>query len=41
MFSRKMKDYMVFTLILGGLNVANSFVLGMCFEFHCVFYKCL
>ena len=34
MFSRKMKNYMVFTLILGGLNVAISFVLGMFSEFH-------
>ena len=45
MFSRKMKNYMVFTLILGGLNVAISVVLGMFSEFHmfsrCVFYRFL
>ena len=34
MFCRKMKNYMVFTLILGGLNVAISLVLGMFSEFH-------
>ena len=34
MFSRKMKNYMVFTLILGGLNVVISIVLGMFSEFH-------
>ena len=34
MFSRKMKNYMVFTLILGGLNVAISFVLSIFSEFH-------
>ena len=34
LFSRKMKKYMVFRLILGGLNVAISFVLGMFREFH-------
>ena len=32
MFSRKMKNYMVFTLILGGLHVAISLVLGMILE---------
>ena len=34
MFSRNMKNYMVFTLILGGLNVAIPLVLGMFSEFH-------
>ena len=34
LFSRKMKSYIVFTLILGGLNVAISLVLGMFSEFH-------
>jgi len=34
MFSRNMKKYMVFTLILGGLNVGISLVLGMFSEFH-------
>ena len=34
MFSRKMKNYTDFTLILGSLNVAISFVLGMFSEFH-------
>ena len=34
LFSRKMKNYIVFTLILGGLNVAISLVLGMFSEFH-------
>ena len=33
-FFRKMKNYTVFTLILGCLNVAFSTVLGMFFEFH-------
>ena len=34
MFSRKMKNDMVFTLIVGGLNVAIALVLGMFCEFH-------
>ena len=34
MFSRKVKHYMVFTVILGGPNVAISLVLGMFSEFH-------
>ncbi len=34
MFSRKMKNYTVFTLIRGGTNVAISFVLGMFSEFQ-------
>ena len=34
LFSRKIKNYIVFTLILGGLNVAISLVLGMFSEFH-------
>ena len=34
LLSRKMKNYIVFTLILGGLNVAISLVLGMFSEFH-------
>ena len=34
MFSRKMKNYMVFTSILDGIHVAISLVLGMCSEFH-------
>ena len=34
LFSRKMKNYIVFTLILRGLNVAISVVLGMFSEFH-------
>ena len=34
LFSRKMKNYIVFTLILGGLIVAISLVLGMFSEFH-------
>ena len=34
LFSRKVKLHIVFTLILGGLNVAISFVLDMFFEFH-------
>ena len=34
LFSRKMKNYIVFTLILGGLNVTISLVLGMFYEFH-------
>ena len=33
-FSRQMKNYMAFTLILEGLNVAISLVLGMFLEFH-------
>ena len=33
-FSRSMKHYMVFTLILAGLNDAISLVLGMFSEFH-------
>ncbi len=45
MLSRKMKRYMVFELILGGLNIAISLVLGMFSEFHtfhrCVFYRFL
>ena len=31
---RKMKNYVVFTLILGGRNVAILLVLGMFSEFH-------
>ena len=42
LFSRNMKNHIVFTLILGGLNVDISLVLGMFSEFHvfvrCVFY---
>ena len=34
MFSRKMKHWMVLTLILGGLHVAISIVLGLFSEFH-------
>jgi len=34
LFSRKMKNHIVFTLILGGRNVAISLVLGMFSEFH-------
>ena len=34
MVSRKIKNYMVFALILGGLNVGISFVLGMFSELH-------
>ena len=34
MFSRNMKNYMVFAMILGGLNVAISLVSGMFSEFH-------
>ena len=34
MFFRKTNNYMVSTLILGGLNVAISFVLGMFSELH-------
>ena len=45
LFSRNMKNHIVFTLILGGLNVDISLVLGMFSEFHvfvrCVFYRFL
>ena len=45
LFSRNTKDHIVFTLILGGLNVDISLVLGMFSEFHvfvrCVFYRFL
>ena len=45
LFSRNMKNHIVFTLILGGLNVDISLVLSMFFEFHvfgrCVFYRFL
>ena len=34
MFCRKMKNYMVFSLILGGLNVAISLVLGGILRCH-------
>ena len=34
LFPRKMNNYKVFTLILGGLNVDISLVLGMFSEFH-------
>ena len=34
MFSRKMKNYKVVTLNLGGRNVAISCVLGMFFEYY-------
>ena len=34
LLSSKMKHYIVFTWILGGLNVAISFVLCICFAFH-------
>ena len=34
LFSRKMKNYIVFTLILGGLNVTISFVLWVFSESH-------
>ena len=45
LFSRNMKNHIVFTLILRGLNVDISLVLGMFSEFHvfgrCVFYRFL
>ena len=45
LFSRNMKNHIVCTLILGGLNVDISLVLGMFSEFHvfvrCVFYRFL
>ena len=45
LFSRNMKIHIVFTLILGGLNVDMSVVVGMFSEFHvfvrCVFYRFL
>ena len=34
MFVRKMKNYMVCTLISGGLNVAIPLAVGMLSEFH-------
>ena len=34
LFSRNMKNHIVFTLISGGLNVDISLVLGMFSEFH-------
>ena len=34
LFSRNMTNHIVFTLILGGLNVDISLVLGMLCEFH-------
>ena len=34
LFSRDMKNYIVFTLILGGPIAAISLVLGMFSEFH-------
>ena len=34
MFSRTIKHHMVFTLILGGLNVAISYVLSMFSKSH-------
>ena len=40
LFSRNMKNHIVFTLILGGLNVDISLVLGMFSEFH-VFVRCV
>ena len=45
LFSRNMTNHIVFTLILGDLNVDISLVLGMFSEFHvfdrCVFYRFL
>ena len=45
LFSRNMKNHIVFTLILGGLKVDISLVLVMFSEFHvfvrCVFYRFL
>ena len=45
LFSRNMTNHIVFTLILGGLNVNISGGLGMFSEFHifvrCVFYRFL
>ena len=40
LFARKMKNSTVFTLILGGLNVAISLVLGMFLNFMC-FHRCV
>ena len=40
LFSRNMNNHIVFTLILGSINVDISLVLGMCSEFH-VFVMCV
>ena len=41
LFSRKMNNYIVFTLILGGLNVAIPVIVGMFPEFHMCFHRCV
>ena len=40
LFSRKKQNHIVVTLILGGLNVVSSCVLGLFSEFH-VFHRCV